>query len=58
MWAGDPNYPIPEGFPCECGLMLYHTEKCKECGSIINKPQIKTSYEVPKETSGSYYIVG
>ena len=38
VWTGDPNYPLPEGFPCECGMMLYHTEKCKECGTIINKP--------------------
>ena len=38
VWGGDPNYPIPDGIPCECGLMISHTEKCKECETIINKP--------------------
>ena len=38
FWAGDPLMAIPEGYPCACGLMLWHTEICKECGSIVSKP--------------------
>ena len=38
LWAGDPNYPLPEGYPCACGMMLWHKEKCKECGSDIIRP--------------------
>lgn len=37
LWAGDPNVPLPEGTPCSCGQMLWHTEQCKECGQIVNK---------------------
>lgn len=41
IWAGDSNYPLPEGYPCACGQMLWHREKCKECGHEIVKPQAK-----------------
>lgn len=37
-WAGDPNHPLPEKYPCNCGLMLWHKELCKECGNAIIKP--------------------
>jgi hypothetical protein len=29
--------------PCDCGLVKYHTEKCKECGNDILKPIINIS---------------
>ena len=38
VWAGNPNYELPEGTPCACGAMLWHTEKCLCCGNISNKP--------------------
>lgn len=41
IWAGDPNYLLPEGFPCACGQMLWHIEKCKECGQDIIRPQAR-----------------
>ena len=36
-WAGDPNYEIPEGTPCACGMMQWHKEKCHCCGSVVSK---------------------
>lgn len=44
-WAGDPNHPLPEGYPCTCGLMLWHTEICSECGNTIVKPKVRTKKE-------------
>lgn len=41
VWAGNPNYPLPEGYPCACGQMLWHMEKCKECGNAVVKPKLK-----------------
>ena len=38
LWAGDPRTTLPEGSPCACGTMLWHTEKCHFCGSIVSKP--------------------
>ena len=31
LWAGDPNYEIPEGYPCACrwGVVMYVT--CPTC---------------------------
>ena len=31
VWAGDPNYKIPEGFPCACGQTVAHYEYCPTC---------------------------
>ena len=39
IWAGDPNMKLPEGYPCACGSMLWHTETCACCGSVVNKPK-------------------
>lgn len=41
VWGGDPNYSLPEGYPCACGMMLWHTEICKECGNTIVKPKAR-----------------
>lgn len=40
VWAGDPNYPLPDGYPCACGQMLWHKEKCSCCGNEIIKPLV------------------
>ena len=40
-YAGDPQYFPYEGMPCDCGLVRYHTEKRKECGTDILKPIAK-----------------
>jgi len=34
MWAGDPNYKIPEGTLCACGQTKVHYVTCKFCGHI------------------------
>jgi hypothetical protein len=41
IWAGDPNFKIPEGYPCECGEMVAHYETCPHCGveRLILKPR-------------------
>ena len=31
LWAGDPNYEIPEGCPCSCGQTKVHYETCPVC---------------------------
>ena len=33
VWAGDPNYEIPEEYPCSCGRMKVHYETCDKCGN-------------------------
>lgn len=30
FWVGSPDMNT-EGFPCECGEVLYHTEICPTC---------------------------
>jgi hypothetical protein len=31
------GYDLVEGTPCDCGEMLFHTEKCPCCEQKINK---------------------
>ncbi len=32
MWTGDPNYKVPEGYPCQCSQTIVHWETCPACG--------------------------
>jgi hypothetical protein len=36
-YAGSIHYNL-EGLPCDCGMVLYHSEKCECCESIVVKP--------------------
>ena len=38
LYTADVSGNPPEGTPCCCGAVLFHREKCKECGSNIIKP--------------------
>ena len=39
LWCGDNTVDKPpEGLLCACGMMEYHTGKCKECGCDVLKP--------------------
>ena len=36
---------VPEGLPCECGMVIAHWEKCPVCGQIrcMSIPNIQTA---------------
>jgi hypothetical protein len=33
LWAGDPNYKLPEGYPCACYMTVAHWVRCQTCGN-------------------------
>lgn len=58
VWAGDPDYPIPEGYPCDCGKTVAHWEICLLCGQrkLTAKPinhEITYTLTTEDDISGS-----
>lgn len=41
VWAGDPDYKLPDGYPCECEMTVVHYERCPTCRHQYLSPTIR-----------------
>lgn len=50
VWAGNSDYPIPEGYLCSCGLTTAYWKICPHCGN-------KTLCAVPINSEITYTLI-
>jgi hypothetical protein len=51
-YGGSINFNL-EGHPCDCGMVVYHSEPCKCCEQIVQKHQPNPNFVNPIKPDGS-----